>query len=220
MSFILDALKKSENERQQQVPAEFSTVPSSQESPAVPRWLWILGALLVVNLLVVAAVLLRPASVTSATPVTPAAAIDLPAIEPPVAAKSSPTFTEQLEIARQKQPLQRAETEVPETETTRDTTIDNGFESAPAQNTRPKVQASDFAGLPALDELRLSGRIQLPEMRIDMHVYSDAPQSRFVFINGKKYREREKTSDGPVLREITRDGVILDHQGTRFALNK
>lgn len=219
MSFILDALKKSENERQQQVAAEFSTVPTGQESPAVPRWLWVLGALLVINLLVLAGVLWRPAADTSAPPATPAATIVRPAVEQP-AADSAPSFSEQLEIARQRQPRRQAEVSVPVADSPAATIRDSETTAATAPNSVSAHPSSDFAGLPALDELRLSGRLQLPEMRIDMHVYSDVPQSRFVFINGKKYRERETTSDGPVLREITRDGVILDHQGTRFALNK
>ena len=49
MSFILDALKKSETERQNQGKAEFADVPSSADGPRAPRWLWPLGALLAVN---------------------------------------------------------------------------------------------------------------------------------------------------------------------------
>ena len=49
MSFILDALKKSENERQQQAPAEFATVPAAPASDGMPRWLWVLGGLLLVS---------------------------------------------------------------------------------------------------------------------------------------------------------------------------
>ena len=59
MSFILDALKKSENERQQQAPAEFVTVPSNPDAPRAPKWLWILGALLVVNIVVVVTLIAR-----------------------------------------------------------------------------------------------------------------------------------------------------------------
>ncbi|NIR62045.1 MAG: hypothetical protein GWO02_22445, partial [Gammaproteobacteria bacterium] len=67
MSFILDALKKSETERQQQGPSDFTNVPTGSESPGAPRWLWALGALLAVNLAVLLVVLLRndaPAVVT------------------------------------------------------------------------------------------------------------------------------------------------------------
>ena len=46
MSFILDALKKSETERQQQAGGEFSNVPSSSGDQQSFKWLWILGLLL------------------------------------------------------------------------------------------------------------------------------------------------------------------------------
>jgi hypothetical protein len=60
MSFILDALKKSETERQQQTGAEFSSVPSSSGEPQSFKWLWILALLLLVNVAVLLGVLLRP----------------------------------------------------------------------------------------------------------------------------------------------------------------
>jgi hypothetical protein len=59
MSFILDALKKSETERQQQGPSDFANVPSNSETPGAPRWLWALGLLLAVNLVVLVGVLMR-----------------------------------------------------------------------------------------------------------------------------------------------------------------
>jgi len=60
MSFILDALKKSETERQQQGPAEFTGVPTSSGRQSAPRWLWVLGVLLAVNLAVLLGLLLKP----------------------------------------------------------------------------------------------------------------------------------------------------------------
>ena len=59
MSFILDALKKSENERQQSSNAEFATVPSNPGSASFPRWLLIVSVLLAVNLAVLIGLLLR-----------------------------------------------------------------------------------------------------------------------------------------------------------------
>jgi hypothetical protein len=57
-------------------------------------------------------------------------------------------------------------------------------------------------------------------MHIDLHVYSAAPERRFVSINGRKYRQRDTLTDGPTVREITPEGVILDYQGTAFVLIK
>ena len=45
MSFILDALKKSETDRQQRSTAEFSKVPASTGPGGVPGWLLVLGIL-------------------------------------------------------------------------------------------------------------------------------------------------------------------------------
>ena len=61
MSFILDALKKSETDRQQRGTAEFANVPSSsgrRERP--PVWLWVVAVLLLVNLVVLVGIMLRP----------------------------------------------------------------------------------------------------------------------------------------------------------------
>ena len=73
MSFILDALKKSESDRQQQSGAEFSSVPSGSSEAHPYKWLWILAFLLLVNFAALLIVLLRP----GAEPQAPA-----PIIEP------------------------------------------------------------------------------------------------------------------------------------------
>ena len=58
----------------------------------------------------------------------------------------------------------------------------------------------------------------MQELRIDIHVYSETPVDRFVFINMTKYKENAILSEGPVVAEIVPDGVILDYQGVRFLL--
>ena len=77
MSFILDALKKSETDRQRQGSAEFAGVPTSDRRESAPRWLWVLGALLAINLAVLLGLLLKPNS-----PPAAAAASSVPADEP------------------------------------------------------------------------------------------------------------------------------------------
>jgi general secretion pathway protein B len=58
----------------------------------------------------------------------------------------------------------------------------------------------------------------LPDLHLDIHVYSDQPADRFVFINMKKYKENSTLTEGPGVREITPDGVVLEHAGTAFLL--
>jgi len=78
VSFILDALKKSENERQRQAGPGFATVPES--TAARPRKIWpiVVVALLAINLVVIGAVFMRnsaeaPPADTVARPNTAAA---------------------------------------------------------------------------------------------------------------------------------------------------
>ena len=72
------------------------------------------------------------------------------------------------------------------------------------------------ADLPTIDDVALQGGV--PEMHIDLHVYSANPQERFVFVNKRKYREGETLQEGPRVDEITRDGVVLSQHGRRFIL--
>ncbi len=68
MSFILDALKKSENERQRQVGPSLADVQVSQRRINKPWWAVAVGALLVVNLGVLIVVLMRDGDARSNTP--------------------------------------------------------------------------------------------------------------------------------------------------------
>ena len=69
-----------------------------------------------------------------------------------------------------------------------------------------------------MDELRLEGTLQIAELHLDIHVYSEVPEDRFVFINMNKHREGSQIAEGPVVREIRDDGVVLEYQGRVFLL--
>jgi general secretion pathway protein B len=69
-----------------------------------------------------------------------------------------------------------------------------------------------------MNELRADGTLQLPDLHLDIHVYSETPADRFVFINMGKYKEGDSLSEGPVVSEIRTDGVVLEHSGTRFLM--
>ena len=213
MSFILDALKKSENERQSNAPPEFATVPADPDSPGAPRWLWVLGGLLLINLVVVVALLTRDAPPPlTATIVEDAARPEPAAATPP--ARPADAFAERLDEARRNLPA-------------RDAVAPAAGDIAPAgpdpvrretQPAAPASAANSLALLPSLDELRLNGEVDLPDMHVDIHVWSENSDERFVFINMDKYRERDSMRAGPVVTEITRDGVVLEYRGRRFML--
>jgi len=217
MSFILDALKKSETERQQQGSSEFASVPSGNDEPRAPRWLWLLGGLLAINLAVLLGVLLRD-DVPDASPVAaapaggaPVAAGSAPATQP--MQDAAPSFAERLEKARElrPEPAPRIEPATP---------ASTPLPAAEPTTTAAAVPepAASLLALPTADELIANGTIRLPELHLDIHVYSDAPADRFVFINMVRHREGSRLAEGPLVKEITPQGVILDYSGTEFLL--
>lgn len=212
MSFILDALKKSETDRQRQTPASFATVPSSAGSPRAPRWLMLLGALLAINLVVLLGLLLRSDDDTPANTVTAA-----PVEAAPSAAVTD--FAAQIEAAR----LSQSQRQPPPPQTQTRAAVatpgvpDAGIEmaaTAPVSNT----PAQPVASLPTIYELQANGSISLPELHLDIHVYSEVPKDRFVFINMSKQREKSQLDEGPIVDEITPEGVILEYRGNTFLL--
>lgn len=213
MSFILDALRKSETERQQQGSAEFAGVPTGTRRTEVPRWLWVVAFLLLINLTILIALLLRPDTDTTPRPQFGATPDEL-SLDRNAAAddnNTAPNFASQVEMARQNPPEQQASG--PQTETPDD-----------ANAVRPVVISQDPAAIrtsnihPTIHEMRASGTMSLPELHLDIHVYSEVPKDRFVFINMSKHREGSQLDEGPVVAEITTEGVLLGHHGTLFLL--
>jgi hypothetical protein len=65
-------------------------------------------------------------------------------------------------------------------------------------------------------ELPFSVRKALPPLRLSMHVYAGDPAQRFVVLNDSRLSEGDKTADEVTLREVRRDGAVLEFQGQRF----
>ncbi|MBT8088052.1 MAG: general secretion pathway protein GspB [Gammaproteobacteria bacterium] len=215
MSFILDALKKSETDRQQQASAEFANVPASDDTPRVPRWLWVLGALLAINLVVLLGLLLRaedPAPATTAQQVVPA---DRDSERTDAATAS---FVSQVEQARRNQPRRQVAVTTARGETEELTADSEGAGTVTAAVT--KRSATETARLPTVDEVIVNGTLDIPDLHLDIHVYSDNPEERFVFINMSKQREQSQLREGPTVEEITPDGVVLEYRGTTFVLRR
>ena len=215
MSFILDALKKSETDRQQQSSAEFAGVPTGGSSPGVPRWLWVLGLLLAINLLALIGLFFRPDTTPLSLPSIPVTETREPALnetamdEPTL---NEPSFAEKVAVAKQNAPAQRAPTADPPQRPQAEPAVTPGV----VYSATPE----DSRVLPTIQELRANGTLTLPELHLDIHVYSDVPNDRFVFINMSKQRENSQLAEGPVVEEITPEGVVLGYRGTSFLLRR
>jgi general secretion pathway protein B len=223
MSFILDALKKSEIERQRQSMPGLIDVPAALRRGRLPLWAILLGCLLAINIVVLIFVLLRNG--------TPAAAV-APARHADAAA---PGDVKSAAVDEHFSPLGQAPVYAPEipvtaAETSSDAPVaalaapHAAQRAAPHAFHRPDPVLIDAAPddndelLPSINEINLTGAQALPELHLDVHVYATKPADRFVYINMRKYHEGNTLQEGPVLERIRRDGAVLNYQGLRFVL--
>ena len=65
-------------------------------------------------------------------------------------------------------------------------------------------------------ELPQGVRDNLPEIKITVLVYSDKPDDRFLLTNGQRMAEKDELQSGLVLDEIRRDGAIFLYRKYRF----
>lgn len=54
---------------------------------------------------------------------------------------------------------------------------------------------------------------RIPDLNITGHTFSSVPAKRTVTMNGRDWKEGEQVVDGVMLKEITRDGILLDVSG-------
>jgi general secretion pathway protein B len=268
MSFILDALKKSENERQRQVGPSLADVRVVRRSAERPWWVFAVAALLIVNLGVLLFVLIRD---DDAKPTQQAAA--------PVQNSPQQSHNAPMQAAPQRnynagqgyggqpaqqyqQPPQSYQSQTVPTDPSVRSLADEArgydenypgdapnphlsgaaavpegppmvrqiqppavaplpsgavFEARSAANTPRGGALVGNETLPTLDDLSSSGT-SLPELHLDIHVTSQNPAERFVFVNMRKYLEGETLKEGPSVERITSEGVVLNQRGLRFLL--
>jgi general secretion pathway protein B len=241
MSFILDALKKSENERKRTIGPSLVDAPLRRQRADRPWWAVAVGALLIVNLGVLLVVLTRK----DEEPETKQVLDTAPAATAPVqAANNPPPVRRQRPAADQSvRPLAEEAAGYGE-DNYQDAPLPDGYDpsgnaaaaavpegppivrpiDAPAvaplpsrSNVRPNPEPASTEVLPTLTSLVASGT-NLPDLRLDIHVYSEKPGERFAFVNMRKYTEGQTLSEGPTLERISPDGVVLNSQGQRFLL--
>jgi general secretion pathway protein B len=244
MSFILDALKKSETERQRQaVPGLMDTRIAGGRS-RLPIWVVLLGALLVANVIVLAVVLIRsnsaPRYVAGSTPARPVQSDRPPAaaadhFSPMDSTAANPVYAPEIPVAgapataAATTPADAATPPLPSAQPLRPNVVPrlaDELKSPPLRSVRRSdpvltdedAKADNDEVLPTINELNLSGSQTLPELHLDVHVYGNKPSDRFVFINMRKYHEGTTLQEGPTVEHIRRDGVILNYHGLRFLL--
>ncbi len=223
MSFILDALRKSETERQKaQVPG-IGDAPMVVHHKHVPRWTVGLIACLSVGLVVLGWFWLRDAGTgadqdmaaastqaTSAAGVASQAVTGTSASPLPPASPAGGVDTVSFRIGEIRDLSEEA---LQGTVATSVASAENA-PAPPAAVLAPEVLA---ASMLTLAQYRATGGA-LPELNLELHVFSPTAAERFVFINSTKYVEGQTLTEGPRLGAITPDGAVLIHEGRSLLL--
>ena len=221
MSFILDALKKSELERQRQSAPGLVHSAIAGPRARLPAWAIAVCALLAVNLIVLSVVLVRSRMAAPPAPRADAGQTS-PSIPPP---RSSPAGepTPGGASAAPFSPLDTAPVYAPEIPVAATAPAPPVVAKAASHRrdpllTNPDHKADDEEVLPTINEINLTGAQALPELHLDVHVYATRPAERFVYVNMRKYHEGAVLQEGPTVERIRRDGVVLNYHALRFLL--
>ena len=228
MSFILDALKKSESDRQRQSGPALFEVKVAPPRTGLPPWAIAVAALLVVNLAIVMWMLWRhPAT---RTPDTSAGAAALPGVGQPQAAGATmpapaPPSVSLPAPAAQPPAAAPSPALLPNPGATNGAS-DNPDDYAPAADPAAspllgnRVRHGTVDGVPLYQDAAASPGTRIPQLRLDLHVFALRPQDRFVMINMHKLREGDSLPEGVRVDSITPEGAVLSYSGSRFLLTR
>jgi general secretion pathway protein B len=225
MSLILDALKKSEAERQRQSGPTLLEVRVTQPRRRYPAWVIAVGVLLAVNiLLLLAFVVHRPVADPVAVPAAGVAAgaapaptthNSLPASVAPMAAAAAPAPTLLPASASAADGIAAAPLRtVPESDSAADgqNSLGNPADDEPAV---PAGSARHYSSLQSFSDV--GG--DLPALRLDLHVYAERARDRYALVNMHRVHEGDVLPEGPRVLAITREGVAMDYRGQEFMLH-
>jgi len=244
MSFILNALRKSEQERQasqaENVTDKILLPQPPQDSGKTTK---LLVFLLIANVLVIAGSVwfvrnnLMSTPDTSAPTISPALSAQDAKLEPKAIAKST----------QSKRPAQKAESEItsiaelidkekpepaPLPVTTKKTAADTIKQPAITNNSELQIQTTPviapaasetipaIKGIPLLSDLPFEFRQTLPKFTINVFVYSQDPEERFIMIDMVKYKPGQQIKDAMLLKEILPDGFVIDYQNRVFKIKR
>jgi hypothetical protein len=192
MSFILDALKKSDKKRQESAAPRLDTVhdPVPPRPARRPVWWSLFGVVVVVNLAWM--LWFFSAEHQDAGPVTgqqgnPQPEIPGQPVKPNQTLHATPT--QQTAVVR------------------------------PQQTVTAEVLIDDTRQLLRLSELPLAVQRTIPQLHMSLHAFNKAdPAAGMVRVNEQILRQGDKLAGKYLLEEITAEGAVFRAQGYRFLL--
>jgi general secretion pathway protein B len=232
MSYILDALRKSQQARQPGTAPRTGAVHNISLALPVSGWWLAMGVVLLLGILAAVLLLWRgtvanlpdpPAAPETGEPVAAAPAsaaasgtVDRPAPAPELPARNTAPVTDLAEQARLPAPAPPKKIAATRTE------------KKPAVNHRPETIKTATApavplvmdDTPLLQQMPQDFQRALPALAVTIHVYSHDESQRILFINNREYRKGSQIDGGIRVEDIVPDGAVLSFRGERFKLSR
>ena len=207
MSFILDALRKSDHERQKNAVPNINQIPSAVKRTKTPRWIVYLMGVLAMCALILGWGWMKTLNSIN-VPATRTESVRATASASPSNSGSIRSLALEARTA---------------TDSAQTTFLAGDIQVEPPVSAvrmePPEPLPSSVVYAPSLSELLATGT-NLPNLQLELHVFSPNPTERFVFINSSRYGEGDILQEGPQVIAITIDGVILSYAGQNFMLQR
>jgi general secretion pathway protein B len=200
MSFILDALRKSEAARRRsEAPDLFAAMPQTAE-PERARRAWPLWA----------ADGDGSDTITVGPPNATGNAVVPPADTPPIVADATPpAAASTIPVAR---PAASAPTASAAVIAPRELPL-----PPPPPAAAPAIAPPAGDQAVSIADLDPATRKQLPPLKLSMHLWNETPSGRFVILDGQRLKEGDVLGE-LVVESITRDGAVLVWRGGRLKI--
>ena len=208
MSYILEALKKSDKERyQDKIPdlkADHSLPYSRRKNRKFSGWLR--PGVLVLGLVCAGAFVWWQLSANQPMPVAETPEERVQAVSELETPFPRPATTSQKAVAGKPVPIEQTKKKAPAS-----------VAPVAAKKNSIAVETPLVTSLPPLlEDLPIAVRAGIPDLSFAGHVYSDAAPKRLIIINNRVVREGDLISNGLVLRQIDPDGVVLKYEESVF----
>lgn len=236
MSYILDALRKSQQARQPGTAPRVGAVHDISLTRPPGGWWLVLGLTLLLGI-VAAGVLFWRGTVARLPDPPPATAASEPAATAPVTEPAAPVAAgmpapaPEISVARTVAVADLAEqARIPAPAAPPRKIAAVRPANKPAAQPRPATTRTAAATAPALplieDDTPLLQQMPaefqraLPPLAVTIHVYSHDESQRILFINNREYRRGSRIEGGIRVEDIVPDGAVLSFRGERFKLSR
>ncbi|SEG04464.1 general secretion pathway protein GspB [Marinobacterium lutimaris] len=225
MSYILQALKDSEQQRSQLKPV---SAPTNLEAPvtASPQHRWSrrrLGYILAFAIIAAAGWFVSnypgsqaPAEVSAtASDASQSAVFTAPAGA--VVQDSEPDMRGVKLIINPPQSQPRATaTEAPPAPRAVKQPANNAVSKVSPEPQVTERAADPYADLPYLRQLPVATQREIPELKFSVHIYSESRSGRMVKLNDRMMREGQRVAPNLNIEAIIPRGVVFNYRGERF----